>query len=74
MRGNVRVTTHIKYILQYKHVLRYLQCCSVDESPKSAQKQEAAEAEDEDLTFVGDIPEFAPEQHPMRGNTYILYK
>ena len=47
-----------------------LQCCSVDESPKSAQKQAAAEAEDEDLTFVGDIPEFAPEQHPMRGITY----
>ena len=48
-------------------MLRYLQCCSVDESPKGAQNQEAAEAEDEDLTFVGDIPEFAPEQHPMRG-------
>ena len=52
-------------------MLRYLQCCSVDESPKSAQKQEAAEAEDEDLTFVGDIPEFAPEQHPMRGITVL---
>ena len=51
-------------------MLRYLQCCSVDESPKSAQNQEAAEAEDEDLTFVGDIPEFAPEQHPMKGITY----
>ena len=44
-----------------------MQCCSVDETPKSAQKQVAAEAEAEDLTFVGDIPEFAPEQHPMRG-------
>ena len=46
-----------------------MQCCSVDETPKSAQKQVAAEAED--LTFVGDIPEFAPEQHPMRGNVEV---
>ena len=44
-----------------------MQYCSVDETPKGAQKQVAAEAEAEDLTFVGDIPEFAPEQHPMRG-------
>ena len=28
---------------------------------------QAAEAEAEELTFVGDLPEFAPEQHPMRG-------
>ena len=47
-----------------------MQCCSVDETPKSAQKQVAAEAED--LTFVGDIPEFAPEQHPMRGNVEVV--
>ena len=47
-----------------------MQCCSVDETPKSAQKQVAAEAED--LTFVGDIPEFAPEQHPMRGIVEVV--
>ena len=49
-----------------------MQCCSVDETSKSAQKQVAAEAEAEDLTFVGDIPEFAPEQHPMRGIVEVV--
>ena len=48
-----------------------MQCCSVDETPKSAQKQVAAEAED--LTFVGDLPEFAPEQHPMRGIVEVVF-
>ena len=49
-----------------------MKCCSVDETPKGAQKQVPAEAEAEDHTFVGDIPEFAPEQHPMRGIVEVV--
>ena len=50
-----------------------MQCCSVDETPKGAQKQVMSKAEAEDLTFVGEIPEFAPEQHPMRGIVEVVF-
>ena len=39
---------------------------SIDETPKSKQKNEK-----EALTFIGDLPEFAPEQHPMSGSVFF---
>ena len=39
---------------------------SIDETPKSNQEKDEAA-----LTFIGELPEFAPEQHPMRGSVFF---
>ena len=39
---------------------------SIDETQKSNQEKDAAA-----LTFIGELPEFAPEQHPMKGSVFF---
>ena len=42
---------------------------SINETPKTNQEDETNETVA--LTFVGELPEFAPEQHPMKGSVFF---
>ena len=42
---------------------------SINETPKTNQEDETNGTVA--LTFVGELPEFAPEQHPMKGSVFF---
>ena len=52
--------------LELNFSLSHFNKISIDETPKAKQ-----EHEEEALTFIGDLPEFAPEQHPMKGSVFF---